>query len=168
MGMWLHTTWQSTCTEWKVYQRCSMPRWFAPATTGAGRLLSLFSPATGVESGGMCDCAYPSTGMVCAQGSVTVPIPPWQISRLADNGITALAKSCHGRMWAYNLWARTMLLETLTIRSETLLGLCDEEGSQCGQQISKTICFWQWVLFHRWTVTFCSLWNIFSMHDFLS
>lgn len=43
-----------------------------------------------------------------------------------------------------------------------------QEASQCGQKISKTICFWQCALLHRWTVTFCSIWNIFSMHDFLS
>lgn len=111
---------------------------------------------------------YPSAGMVHAQGAVTVLLPPWQLlSLLAGKVIKPLAESYHGSMWTY-LWARTTFLETLVIRRETLLGLCIQEGSQCGQQISKMIWFWQCVLFRRWTVTFCSIWNVFSMHDFLS
>lgn len=168
MSIWLHTTWQSKCM-WKAYQRSSiLRRWFVPATTGTRETTALLSPSAAVESGGICDYAYPSAGMVHAQAAVTVLLPPWELlSLLASKVIKPLAESYHGRMWTY-LWARKTFLETLVIRRETLLGLCIQEGSQCGQQISKMIWFWQCVLFRRWTVTFCSIWNIFSMHDFLS
>ena len=147
----------------------SLPKKLAPATTGTRETTALLSPSAGVVSGGIRDYAYPSTGMVHAQGATTVPLPPWQLlSLLAGKVITPLAESYHGRMWTYHVWARTTFLETLAIRRETLPGLCIQEGSQRGQQISKTICFWQCALFCRWTVTFCSIWNIFSMHDFLS
>ena len=169
VSMWLHTT-QHSKHIWKAYQRSSITRrWVAPATAGARQTTALVNPSTGVESGGIYNYTSPSTSKVHGQGAVTVPLPPWQPLTLpAGELITPLAESYDGRMWTYHLWARTTFLETLAIRRETLLGLGIQEGSQCGQQISKTICFWQCVLFRRWTVTFCSIWNIFSMHDFLS
>lgn len=169
MSVCSHTTPQRKCMR-RAYPKSSIPRrWFAPATTGTRETTTLLSPSTGVESGGIRDYTYPSTSEVHAQRAVTIPLPPWQpLSLLGGKVITPLAERYHGRTWTYNLWARTTFLETLVIRRETLLGLCIQEGSQCGQQISKTICFWQCALFRRWTVTFCSIWNIFSMHDFLS
>lgn len=169
MSMWSRTTHQRKCM-WKAYWRSSIPRrWFAPATTRTRETTALLCPSTGVESDGIQDQAYRSRSEVRAQGVVTVPLPPWELlSLMAGKVITPLAESYHGRTWTYHLWARTTFLEALVIRRETLLGLHIQEESQCGQQISKTICFWQCALLHRWTVTFCSIWNIFSMHDFLS
>lgn len=169
LSMWSHTT-QQRKFMWKAYGRSSIPgRWFAPATTGTREMTALLSPSTGVGSDGIRDHTHPSTSEVHVQGAVTVPLTPWQLlSLMAGKVTTPLAESCHWRTWTYHLWARTTFLEALVIRRETLLGLCIQEGSQCGQQISKTICFWQCAPLHRWTVTFCSIWNIFSMHDFLS
>lgn len=106
---------------------------------------------------------------VHAEGTETVPLP-WRqfLSLLPGKVLMPQAGSPQRWTWTSYLWARTTFLETLVIRTETLLGHCIQEASQCGQKISKTICFWQCALLHRWTVTFCSIWNIFSMHDFLS
>lgn len=80
---------------WKAYQRSSIPRWFAPATTGTREAITLLSPSVGVESGGIHDYAYPSTGVVHAQGAVTAP---WQLlSLLAGTVATPLAQSMEGR-----------------------------------------------------------------------
>lgn len=169
MRIWLNTTWRSKCTEWKVYQGGSIPRrWFTLAPAGTREAIVLLTIPWCWKWWDLWLCLPLHRRGLCLGHSDHSSPSMAALSQLADNGVTALAESCHGRMWAYHLWARTTLLETMTIRSETLLGLCDEGGSQCGQQISKTICFWQCVLFHRWTVTFCSLWNIFNMHDFLS
>ena len=54
----------------------SLPKKLAPATTGTRETTALLSPSAGVVSGGIRDYAYPSTGMVHAQGAVTVPLPP--------------------------------------------------------------------------------------------
>lgn len=73
MGTWLNATWQSNAQSGKF-------------TTGVpsqgddlhlpqqeqGRLLS-FSASRGV--GGICGCTHPSTGVVCAQGTVSIPLP---------------------------------------------------------------------------------------------
>lgn len=66
---------------------------------------------------------YLFTSEVHAEGPETVPLPWWQfLSLLPGKVLTPRAGSPQRWTWTSHLWARTTFLETLVIRTETLLG----------------------------------------------